>query len=103
VDLHPDGFQQAARTRRQYGCLPEVAGTNPEEKADDRPPCVTNSLVDAMVATDARQCLAVVLWEKPVEREGARSDSVRLGVWREQLDSRAPQRFTISDDSHGGA
>ncbi len=76
---------------------------NPEQKADDRTPCVTDALIDGMVATHAGQCLAVVFWKKSVERYGARSNSVKLCIWGEQLDAHAPQRVTITNDSHGRA
>jgi len=75
---------------RRMRCTPKVIGMNPEEEADDGTPCVTDALVDAVVAPHARQCLAVVLRKKSVECDGARSNSVKLGVGREQLDAHAP-------------
>lgn len=75
---------------RRMGRAPEVIGVNPKEKANDRAPCVTNALVDAVVAAHAGQCRAVVLRKKSIERDRAGSDAVKLGVRREQLDSHAP-------------
>jgi len=47
----------------------EVVGLNPEEEPDDGRRAVTDSLVDAVVAGDAGQCLAVVVGKKSVERD----------------------------------
>jgi len=75
---------------------------NPKEEPHYGGRAVTDALVNAVVATYARQLFAVVLWKKSVKRDRARSNSVKLGVWSEQLDSHAPQRFTTADDTHGG-
>jgi hypothetical protein len=84
-------------------CLPKVVGVHPKQKPDDRPRRVSNALVDAVVAANAGQQFAIVLWKKSVKRDRARPDSVELVVWGEQLDSHAPQCLPMPDDSHGGA
>jgi hypothetical protein len=84
----------------RMGCLPWVIRMNPKEEADNRTSRITDALVDAVIAPDARQRLAVIFGKKSIERNGARSNAVKLCVGREQLDSHAPQSFSIANDSH---
>ncbi len=81
----------ATNESREVHCrlrrLPKRVSTDPKQEPDDRSQGVSDSLVRGVVATDARQCFAVIVGEKSFKRGGARPDSVELSIGGEQLDA----------------
>ena len=75
-----------------WGACPR-SSHEPRTESDDRTPCVTDAFIDGMVATHALGNVSPSSSrKKSVERYGARSNSVKLCIWGEQLDAPRRQR-----------
>jgi hypothetical protein len=74
---HPRGATHLRREiNRSVCCLSEVIGANPEEEPDDGSRGVADTLIDAVISAHPGHGLAVIGWEKSIERDRGRANSM---------------------------